>query len=314
MRASVAKAFIPFSSGKLPGFPTNLEGVTNFLYLDVGDKTDPSVPGKVHAGVGDLLDPIELALPLPWLNNADNSSASQDTIRAQWQLVKSRQDLKSKGGMAYQGLTSIHLSPDGIKDLSASKLAQNETYILQTFPAYPSWPADGQLGILSLAWGRGPSFPGSGKNAFPKLTAALQKTPPDFLTASVESSMYNGAPARNAANATLFANADAVQKAGSDPDVLWFPSTPGGSVPPSYQPPSQPTSPTGTVPNQPIARVVPPSGIPGAIGTLKGPLPVSGVSAETALATVGLGLLGGGVAGPIGAIIGGILGYLWSTP
>ena len=222
MRDSVAKAFVPFNSGK-PPFKVNLEGYLTFMYLDVGDITDPSKPGLVTTGMGNLIDPIELALSLPWVN-PDGSPASQDVIRSQWQAVKSRQDMKSGGGSAYEKLTTIRLTVDGVKTLIARKLLANEDALLKQFPSYPSWNSDAQLGIHSLSWARGPN---NYSGAYPSFYKALNQSPPDFTTAAKESRMYNGTKERNDANFKLFQNAAAVQTQGLDPDILWYPGEPG---------------------------------------------------------------------------------------
>ena len=211
MRQAVKDGFVSFSR--------YLEGITSYLYLDVGDLTDASVLGKVTAAMGNLADPVELALAMPWLN-ADGSTADSDTVRAQWQIVKDRQDLRKLGGGHFSGLTTVHLSPEGIQSVVEGKLAQVEPVLIAQFPGFSDWCADGQMGLLSLTWARGPNGYAS---AYPKFTAALNQDPPDFATAAEESRMYNGTADRNAATKLCFNNAHWVQTLNLDPETLYYP-------------------------------------------------------------------------------------------
>jgi hypothetical protein len=103
-----------------------------------------------------------------------------------------------------------------------AKLAANETYLRQRYPAYDDWPADAQLGLLSMSWAMGPGF------KFPAFDAAV--TDLDFARAatvcSINSTNNPGVVPRNAANKQLFGNAAAVGAWALDPDVLWYPGAP----------------------------------------------------------------------------------------
>jgi hypothetical protein len=95
-----------------------------------------------------------------------------------------------------------------------------DTYLAKRFPGYEAWPADAQLGTLSLSWACGPAF------AFPKCAAALNAR--DFVTAAVECFMpeektISGLRPRNVANKLLFLNAAFVEAHLLDPDILHWP-------------------------------------------------------------------------------------------
>ncbi len=203
MRPSVRAAFLKFTS--------QFEGTVPFFYCDV--------LGLVTIARGSLVDPISTALDLP-LMQSDGTRANRNEIAAAWRAVKSRQDLRAHGGMAYGGLTTLRLTPAAMDTLTYDKLDANEAQLIARFEGYAGWPADAQLGLLSMAWAMGPAF------HFPKFALAVAQQ--DFATASVECQI--GQPPvpheRNAANALLFANAGHVVAYELDYDTLYYPMSP----------------------------------------------------------------------------------------
>lgn len=97
MKASVLKNFVAFSQP--------LEGLLTFMYTDS--------LGLVTTGLGNLIDPVSLALPLPW-RNPDGSLADQATVEAQWQAVKDG-PVNSSVNAGY--LSTIRLDAAGIQQL-----------------------------------------------------------------------------------------------------------------------------------------------------------------------------------------------------
>jgi GH24 family phage-related lysozyme (muramidase) len=198
MRSSVAAVFFDFSK--------SFEGYTTFLYLDV--------KGLMTCGVGNLVDPIELALGLPWQDGG--VPASQADITAQWELVKSRQDMKLQGGGAFASLTTMRLTDDAVAALVQNKAASMELTLKGYFPGYDALPADAQLGVLSMAWAMGPAFP----PGFPRFSAALNAQ--DWATCAAQCLMdatgNPGLTPRNAANQKLFLAAET-----DDPDTVSWP-------------------------------------------------------------------------------------------
>lgn len=204
MHPSVQKAF--------EGFSTKFEGFLPYMYLDI--------KGLVTTGMGNLIDPIGAALGLPW-KRPDGSLASQDEIRAAWNAVKARTDLAPKYGQAFAGVTTLRLDKDGIEQLIARKLKENEDYLRKKYPGYEKWPADAQLGLHSMAWAMGPGF------KFPAFDAAVNREPPDFHAAAAASHINDagnpGLTPRNKANFDLFTNAARVLETGADPSALYWP-------------------------------------------------------------------------------------------
>lgn len=210
-------------------FTARFEGVVPFMYLDV--------KGLVTVGAGDLIDVaddpragLRMALGLPWMR-ADGAAAAPAEIVAEWEKVKAHREMAPLGGLAFRGITTLHLEPTAIARLVLGKLTQNETWLAGRFAGYASWPADGQLAIHSMAWAVGPAF------RFPMFEAAVRRL--DFMTAASECHIDElgnpGVAARNIANRSLWLNAATVRRLGLDADILYYPDTPA----------EPPTSPEG---------------------------------------------------------------------
>lgn len=205
MYPSVASAFWNFSVAK--------EGYLDFMYADVKNLVTTGVGNLIDSGGSDGYGP---ALNLPWKHRGTGILASNQEIVDAFRTVKNA-GLSQKGGGAYRGLTDLYLSADDIQQLVDAKLASDEYILRQKYPGYDGWPADAQLGILSMAWAAGPSF------YFPKFAAAVNQPVPDFFTAADESHMAGLNKDREDANHQLFVNAGNVLSAGFDPSILYYP-------------------------------------------------------------------------------------------
>jgi hypothetical protein len=201
MYPSVADAFWKFTAER--------EGSLDFMYADVKN--------LVTTGIGNLIDPLNSALQLPWRHRATGELASGAEIAQAWNTVKSRTDLNQKGGGYYRNVTDLYLQPNDIKNLVYVRLSQNEQILRQGFPQYDRLPADAQLGLNSMAWAAGPYF----YKSFPSFTAAVNRG--DFATAAVQSHMKGLNADRQTANLQLFENANAVITKGADYAKLYWP-------------------------------------------------------------------------------------------
>ena len=134
----------------LPTFTDRYEGKLFHPYLDV--------LGLVTTGRGNLIDPMPLAIPLPW--QVDGAPATSAVIVAEWQYVKSLQQFRKNGGRFFEHLTKLRLTPDAVDALCVSKWVQLETELLKRpeFFGFPSAPAPAQLGTLSMCWAMGADF------------------------------------------------------------------------------------------------------------------------------------------------------------
>src|SRR5262245_57959902 len=115
-------------------FNEDLEGVYASPYCDVR--------GLITTAVGCLIDPIHLALALPWA--IGDRAANQEEITNDWQALKERKDELSHWVASRQApLTSIRLRAEEIELLVQRRLAANVAYIeAHLMPGFGEFPAD----------------------------------------------------------------------------------------------------------------------------------------------------------------------------
>lgn len=251
MRAVVFSGWVPFT-GKL-------EGVVPWMYLDI--------LGLITVAIGNLADPIDAALGLPFVH-PDGSPASRHDIAAEWRTLKTfdcgtrngaancpwRRSGKvccaHQGHLAARAIAKLRLTPEGVSRVVLGKLAANHAALVQRFPDIEDWCGDAQFFVHSMAWACGSGF------RFPRLEAALRaqdfaealahchidESGPDRINGTADDNW--GLKPRNAANKALLANAVKVQGYHLDPDVLLF-EIPGGPLvtpPANHVPPRQDVS------------------------------------------------------------------------
>lgn len=206
-------------------FNEPFEGSIPYMYLDV--------KGLVTVGVGNLIDPVELASALAFTFKnkpgiaTPGAPASQDQIAAEWQKIKGNTSLAQRGHLACAPITDLELGDDPLNALILKRLTQNENFLKrqQPFAQFDTWPADAQLALLSMAWAMGPAAPLN----FHHFCAACASL--DFTTAAAQCEMNTaenpGVIPRNNANQKLFQNAAAVLAGGPDSGlqsaILYYP-------------------------------------------------------------------------------------------
>ena len=200
MRDSVRSAFVRFT--------TAYEGCVPWMYQDV--------KGLVTVAIGNLIDPIQYAAPLPFVDRVTGALAQRDDIMREWMRVKNDASLARLGHRAAERVTNLRLNAAGIEFVVSRKLDQNDQHLRGRFPYFEEWPACSQLGAHSMAWAAGPSF------RFPRLEIALRAE--DWATAATECHLNEagnpGLKPRNVANKVLFLNAARVRDFKLDPDLL----------------------------------------------------------------------------------------------
>jgi hypothetical protein len=195
-------------------FTERFEGHVDFMYLDV--------KGLVTIGRGNLIDPVDVAVSLPFVLKSDPATAAtREQVAAEWASVKGRTDLKMRGGVAFGAVTKLAITEETLTDLVSRKLSSNVATLKNSFPDFDTWPADAQLGVLSMAWAMGPAF----SHMFPHFTQTCLGR--DWVGAANNCKMDEtgnpGLKPRNAANVVLFGNAGCVDARGLDPQTLYFP-------------------------------------------------------------------------------------------
>jgi hypothetical protein len=203
----------------LPDFLKQYEGKVNFMYLDV--------KGLVTIGIGNLIDPVNMATKYEYSTKSGGIAGAGEVI-AEWNVVKARRDLISRGASAFDGITRLQLSDNGISKMVKEHAGAIENYIKtngsakQFYGNWDNWPADAQLGFMGVAWG-GIPLPQFGWHKFPK---ACQDE--DWDTAAVECKINSAiASGRNEAHKLMFMNAAAVASNGDDVTELSWPNRRG---------------------------------------------------------------------------------------
>lgn len=202
--------------GVFRAFNEPFEGVVHHMYLEI--------KALVTIGVGNLIDPVSEARILPFQFKTDPERiATESEIEAEWKTVKANTALAKKGYKAAAKVTDLELSDEAIGKLIQKRLLNNEKLIRKQnpFAKWDSWPADAQLGVLSMAWAMGPSaFVG-----FPKFSESCRVM--DFTAAAAQCKIADadnpGVKPRNEANQLLFRNAALVLAKKLDPAVLHYP-------------------------------------------------------------------------------------------
>lgn len=211
-------------------FNEPLEARLRFMYLDV--------KGLVTTGLGNLIDatgPPPLRPPtdsertashaqarqLLWLTG-DGGTATPDQVDAEWDQIKGRLDQARFGGGTFEPFATLFLSDDEIDRIVFDKLNQMEGTLKSRSPFadFDNFPADAQLGLLSMSWGMGPKF------NFPKFQAFVAAG--EWTSAATECRFQPDTgtiTVRNDRDQLLFRNATAIIDNGLDPEALVWPAT-----------------------------------------------------------------------------------------
>ena len=186
-------------------FSKAFEGSIAWPYRDV--------KGLVTVGLGCLIDPVDRALGLPWVDAVSARPVPRATVITEWQKLKGKDSMTGAVAERQRTVTCLRLTPEAIEQLAWQRLDANVVYLARRFPALPSWPADAQLAACSLAWAVGAGWPA----LYPRCSGHLDAG--DFGAAANESAIRGNAP-RTAVQRRLFEAAARVVAEGLDPDVL----------------------------------------------------------------------------------------------
>jgi len=174
----------------------------------------------VTVSIGVLIDPIALAIDLPWM--IGDRPATHAEIRDDWQALKSRPELRTWVAKKQAPLTSIRLTQDASDALVRHRLQLNVDYVRKFLHNWDEAPADSQLATASLCWAVG---------------AGLNKTRPSFVEAfnagdwftcrqhsHIDETNNPGVIGRNRDQELCWSNATVVTARRLDPSWLWWPN------------------------------------------------------------------------------------------
>lgn len=192
----------PNVQNRVISFQASHEAAVEWMYLDQ--------LSKVTVGIGQLIDSPEAAVKLGgFVHKGSNVLATDSEIRQEWQMVKS-------SGTAgryklLEGKTNLRLPRAVIDKIALANAKGIVTTLKGMGHAWDSYPADGQLGLLSLGW--------IGIMKYPKCLNYVKQG--NWFYAAGEAT-FPTSPARQADQQRLLRNAGRVIARGLDPNILWF--------------------------------------------------------------------------------------------
>lgn len=191
MKDSVGDIFFRFNAP--------FEGVCLHPYLDV--------KGIVTTGVGNALFSYAEFRMLPW--TIHGKPATEEDMKRGWDALKAMpKESWQRGGGWFAATTSLRLTNAAVEALVKRKLGVMVNTLKMRFSQWDAFPADAQLGILSMAWAMGPHF------NFPMFIAHMKLRQWDKCAEECKMTEVGnpGVKPRNEANRVLFMNAYHVER------------------------------------------------------------------------------------------------------
>lgn len=170
------------------------EGRVRTLYADV--------KGLITVGVGNLVDPIDAALCLPFVDAA-GTPLTRAEITTWWHHVKN-DPMCAVQGYRYAeryAVNGAHLPDEAIDALIATRIQQMWDVLDKYIPKLDTYPSRVHMVLMSMAWAMGPHF----LRAFPTFKKRLLAR--DWLSAADQCKISEagnpGVKPRNAYNKTM---------------------------------------------------------------------------------------------------------------
>lgn len=196
------------------------EGTSQSMYLDG--------LGTVRVGSGLQIDPLSMALRLPFVHRSGGNTATPSEIEEAWQRVKDQGRRRERHFVRHRGPAALSpadlmLPLDLLQALSARRLERMTAAMAQMTPEFrrfEEWPADAQLALIGMGWALGPGFARHG--GWPGLRAACAAQ--DFKLAAAQCGISQSSVRRNQAHRHLFANAGNVLLGQERVERLFYPT------------------------------------------------------------------------------------------
>lgn len=197
-----------------PRYSVDLEGICDHMYVDR--------KRLVTAGVGNLCEPIQLALRFPWMMG--ERRATVEEVTADWHAINSREEQLWNTVAAKQAqYTRVRLTEDAIDAMVLRQLTANINYARENFfPLWDTFSSDAHLALASTMWALGAGI----DKRRPGLVRAANNG--DWVAAKhhahLEESNNPGVIERNRRQDICFDNAATVATRGLDPELLFWPN------------------------------------------------------------------------------------------
>lgn len=157
---------------------------------------------------------------IQWRVKATKKPASFQDVVDEFNSIKEQDKYSNAPSFVWDTLTKLYLTDESIDKLVLGKLDIFERQLKgrAEFSSYENWPADAQLGLLSMSWAMGPKF------HFPKFELACKANRWDLAASEcrMDDSHNPGLVPRNVQNANLFKNAEAIERLGLERDKLMW--------------------------------------------------------------------------------------------
>jgi GH24 family phage-related lysozyme (muramidase) len=213
----------PLVRDAIAPFNTPLEGRGNGMYLDIKSLVTTGIGNLIDADSGDHFGTNPHLMPeaygLGWAPPG-GAPVSTAAIDAEYQRIK----YSGSANWSFPqriALCQLFITDQAIDELVARKADSFGAFLVgrPDFAGFETFPADAQLGLLSMSWAMGPAF------RFPRFQAAVRAG--DWVTAAAESHMDDannpGLRPRNAINEVLFSIASwVVAPEPGDPAYLYW--------------------------------------------------------------------------------------------
>lgn len=196
-------------------FLDRFEGTSLSMYLDRS--------GLVRVGVGMVIDPLSLALRLPFVHRLDRSAATEEEVTAAWQAVKQSRAPRERSSPVPPDPGDLILQSTTCERLFArrlERLTEALAYVVCEFAELQAWPADAQLALIGIGWELGPGFARRGR--WPALRAACAAR--DFKAAAASCHIPAASVSRNHAHRHLFTNAANAIGSNKPASQLFYPA------------------------------------------------------------------------------------------
>jgi GH24 family phage-related lysozyme (muramidase) len=125
------------------------EGNVDHMYLDTR--------GFVTVGKGKMLPDAASASALPFRVRATDVPASDEEIRAEYDLIAGMEASQTRGAAFYEQFTSLYLPQADIDQLVQDHVRQDFEALLRQYPGFGNLPLSAQIALWDMIYNLGPT-------------------------------------------------------------------------------------------------------------------------------------------------------------